>query len=70
MLGIKHTTGDTSGIPLKRTYADLQLIESLQADYPLFGKILHGAVMGGAWGPFDSATLQVGSAVVNCNILQ
>lgn len=67
-MGIQRATREnTSQIPLKRTYADQQLIERLQAGYPLFGKVLHGAVVSGVWEPFDSALLQSGSAILNTN---
>jgi len=57
-LGLKRATGaNTAAIANNSTYADAQLIQSLQGAYPLFGKILHGAVVGGAWEPFDSASL-------------
>ena len=64
VLGIgRRTILNTSGIANNRAYADAQLLDSLQAGYPLFGKILHGVVVGGAWEPFDSA-------VLNTNISQ
>jgi hypothetical protein len=61
-MGVTRSTWlDSSGIGVNRTCADTQLIESLQAEYPLFGKSVGAkkAHVAGVWQPFDSAVLKI-----------
>jgi hypothetical protein len=60
-MGISRFTWEnTSGIPNHLTYTDIQLIESLQAEYPLFGTCIGkwNAPIIGVWQLFDSAVLR------------
>ena len=57
----RDTWENTSGIPNNLTYADMQLIESLQAEYPLFGQTIGKmkTPISCVWQPFNSAVLNV-----------
>jgi hypothetical protein len=58
----RSTWENTSHIPNTSSYADTQLIESLQAEYPFLGKTIGKQLkvpIGGVWQPFDSAVFNV-----------